>query len=120
MTFHPSSDLSEHFHSANAIANIQADVLQFLYTTKRSKDSMIRHATRISLTMHNHIASMDQIYAQYLSGHGNVDDITPDQGLTLLKIYITRLLLLRAFLDFPQMSDVELLKVLHAGMISPV
>lgn len=100
------NDISEHFVLSAPIAEIQADIINSLYApTRQSADSIIRHATRIIKSMYEFRRQLPESYRSYFSGTDNwsvekrkqlVQDITEDQGLTLLKIGITRILLLRA------------------------
>ncbi|KDQ53103.1 hypothetical protein JAAARDRAFT_72641 [Jaapia argillacea MUCL 33604] len=111
-------DVSEHFIMSGPIAEIQADIINSLYSPTRQSapDAIIRHATRIIKSMVEFRKGMPDSYKWYFSGTEDwpmdrriklVQDITEDQGLTLLKIGISRILLLRALfsskeLDYPQ------------------
>ncbi|EKM57818.1 uncharacterized protein PHACADRAFT_251684 [Phanerochaete carnosa HHB-10118-sp] len=100
------NDISEHFILSAPIAEVQADIINSLYApTRQSADSIIRHATRIIKSMYEFRRQLPDSYKWYFSGTDDwtlekrkqlVQDITEDQGLTLLKIGITRILLLRA------------------------
>jgi hypothetical protein len=110
-------DFSEHFLFTHPISEIQADIINSLYTpTRQSGDAIMRHATRIIKSMTEFRRQLPDNYHWYFSGTEDwplerrsklVQDITEDQGLTLLKIGITRILLLRALfsskeLQYPQ------------------
>ncbi|KAH9057868.1 fungal-specific transcription factor domain-containing protein [Lactarius vividus] len=110
-------DLSEHFLLSHPIAEIQADIINSLYSPHgQSGDAIMRHATRIVKSMVEFRRHLPEKYKRYFGGTGDwsleektklVQGITEDEGLTLLKIGIARILLLRALfsnkdLDFPQ------------------
>ncbi|EIN04953.1 hypothetical protein PUNSTDRAFT_146228 [Punctularia strigosozonata HHB-11173 SS5] len=110
-------DFSEHFLLSHPIVEIQADIINSLYTpTRQTGDAIMRHATRIMKSMAEVRRQLPEHYKWYFSGTEDwpldrrsklVQDITEDQGLTLLKIGITRILLLRALfsskeLQYPQ------------------
>ncbi|GBE88483.1 hypothetical protein SCP_1302990 [Sparassis crispa] len=109
-----SSDISEHFVLSAPIAEIQADIINSLYTpTRQSADAIMRHATRIIKSMVEFRRQLPDTYKWYFSGTEDwplerriqlVNDITEDQGLTLLKIGITRILLLRALFSSKQLQ----------------
>jgi hypothetical protein len=99
------SDCSEHFVLSHQIAEMQADIINSLYTpTSQSPDSIMRHATRIVKSMVEFTRQLPETYQDYFKGSEDlsleqrsklVGQITEDEGLTLLKIGITRILLLR-------------------------
>ncbi|KAH8994785.1 fungal-specific transcription factor domain-containing protein [Lactarius akahatsu] len=110
-------DLSEHFLLSHPIAEIQADIINSLYSPHgQSGDAIMRHATRIVKSMVEFRRHLPEKYKRYFGGTVDwsleektklVQGITEDEGLTLLKIGIARILLLRALfsnkdLDFPQ------------------
>ncbi|KAL4242763.1 hypothetical protein ABKN59_011877 [Abortiporus biennis] len=100
------SEISEHFILSAPIAEIQADIINSLYAPiTQNADSIMRHATRITKSMVEFRKQLPGSYKNFFSGTDDwttekrvklVQDITEDQGLTLLKIGITRILLLRA------------------------
>ncbi|KAI0027406.1 fungal-specific transcription factor domain-containing protein, partial [Vararia minispora EC-137] len=111
------SDVSEHFLYSAPIAEIQADIIQSLYSPQAlTADQIQRHATRILKSMVEFRNRMPDRYKWYFSGTEDwpierkyrlVQEISEDEGLTLLKIGITRILLLRALfsskdLHYPQ------------------
>ena len=101
-----SGDVSEHFVLYAPVAEIQADIINSLYApVRQAKDSIIRHAQRISKSINEFVRQLPESYKHYFSGTEDwpaerktklVEDITEDQGLTLLKLGIARILLLRA------------------------
>lgn len=109
-----SSDISEHFVLSAPIAEIQADIINSLYApTTQNASSISRHAIRISKSMVEFRRQLPEGYKLYFNGTENwsterraklVQDITEDQGLTLLKIGITRILLLRALFSSKELD----------------
>jgi hypothetical protein len=110
-------DVSEHFLLSSPIAQIQADIINSLYSPHgQSADSIMRHATRVVKSLVEFRRQLPERYKRYFGGTADwsleektklVQDITEDEGLTLLKIGIARILLLRALfsnkeLEFPQ------------------
>ncbi|VDC07224.1 unnamed protein product [Peniophora sp. CBMAI 1063] len=103
---HGRRDFSEHFLFSPPIAAIQADIIQSLYSPQTvTSDQIQRHATRIVKGLVAFRTSLPDRYQYYFSGtkdwslerrYALVQDITADEGLTLLKIGITRIMLLRA------------------------
>ncbi|KAF8207584.1 fungal-specific transcription factor domain-containing protein [Mycena galopus ATCC 62051] len=99
-------DFSEHFELSHAVAEIQADIINSLYSPTRQKgDTLVRNATRVIKSMSEFRRSLSDKWQYYFSGTDDwsleqktklVQEITEDEGLTLLKIGIARLLLLRA------------------------
>ncbi|KAJ7773067.1 fungal-specific transcription factor domain-containing protein [Mycena metata] len=100
------SDFSEHFELSHAVAEIQADIINSLYSPTRQKgDTLMRNATRVIKSMSEFRRSLPEKYQYYFAGTDDwsleqktklVQDINENEGLTLLKIGIARLLLLRA------------------------
>lgn len=99
-------EISEHFVISAPCAQIQADIINSLYApTTQSADSIMRHATRIIKSMTEFKRQLPEKYKFYFNGTDDwtrerrtelVQNITEDVGLTLLKVGITRILLLRA------------------------
>ncbi|KAH9943706.1 fungal-specific transcription factor domain-containing protein [Amylocystis lapponica] len=108
------SDVSEHFVISAPIAEIQADIINSLYApTRQSADAIMRHATRIIKSMGEFRRQLPENYKSFFGGTDDwplerrtklVQDITEDQGLTLLKIGITRILLLRALFSSKELQ----------------
>ncbi|KAL4074971.1 fungal-specific transcription factor domain-containing protein [Scleroderma yunnanense] len=108
------SDFTEHFLLSHPIAEIQADIINSLYApSNKSADTVIRHATRIVKSMVEFRRRLPDSYRFYFSGTDDwavekrqklVQDITEDQGLTLLKFGITRILLLRALFSSKELD----------------
>ncbi|KAF7312155.1 Zn(2)-C6 fungal-type domain-containing protein [Mycena indigotica] len=100
------NEFSEHFELSHAVAEIQADIINSLYSPTRNKgDGLMRNATRVIKSMSEFRRSLPKRYQNYFGGTEDwtmeqktqlVRDIKEDEGLTLLKIGIARLLLLRA------------------------
>jgi len=110
-------DVSEHFLLSHPIAQIQADIIISLYSPHgQSADSTVRHATRIVKSISEFRRQLPERYKWYFGETKDwsleektklVQDITEDEGLTLLKLGIARILLLRALfnnkeLEYPQ------------------
>lgn len=99
-------EFSPHFEHSSPVADIQADIITSLYTPNRQdKATIMRHATRIIKRFHEIRKSLPEKYQYYFGGTEEwtlerkrelVKQITEDEGLTLLKIGIARILLLRA------------------------
>src|SRR6267142_5393330 len=104
-------------HDALPIAEIQADIINSLYSPHgQSADSTVRHATRVVKSLVEFRRQLPERYKRYFGVTADwsleektklVQEITEDEGLTLLKIGIARILLLRALfsnkdLEFPQ------------------
>nr|GAT60924.1 predicted protein [Mycena chlorophos] len=97
---------SEHFELSHPVAEIQADIINSLYSPARQKgDALMRNATRVLKSMSEFRRSLPERYQNYFGGTEDwsmddkaalVREIKEDEGLTLLKIGIARLLLLRA------------------------
>ncbi len=84
----------------------------------------MRHAKRIIMSMVEFRRQLPETYKWFFSGTENwppekrsklVQDITEDQGLTLLKIGITRILLLRALFSSNEMPYNYRLRALVDG-----
>ncbi|KAJ3569705.1 hypothetical protein NP233_g4870 [Leucocoprinus birnbaumii] len=113
---HPdiSDDFSEHFELSHPVAEIQADIINSLYTPKKqSGDTVMRNATRIIKSMVGFRRGLPDRYKFYFGGTKDwplerkaklVQDITEDEGLTLLKLGIARILLLRALFSSKELS----------------
>ncbi|EJD06683.1 uncharacterized protein FOMMEDRAFT_131550 [Fomitiporia mediterranea MF3/22] len=120
-TPHPSRgklvEFSEHFFLSAPVAEIQADIVNALYSpTRHTEEAIMRNATRIIKSMVEFRKQLPENYAHFFGGTENwtmdqkqklVAEITEDQGLSLLKLGIARILLLRALfssheLPYPQ------------------
>ncbi|KXN85857.1 Positive regulator of purine utilization [Leucoagaricus sp. SymC.cos] len=107
-------DFSEHFELSGPVAEIQADIINSLYTPKKqSGDTVMRNATRIIKSMIEFRRCLPERYKYYFSGTKDwplekksklVHEITEDEGLTLLKLGIARILLLRALFSSKELS----------------
>lgn len=124
------SDFSEHFELSHPVADIQADIINSLYAPKRqSGDAIMRSATRIIKRMLEFRRGLPESYRYYFSGTDDwlldrksklVQEITEDQGLTLLKTGISRILLLRALFSSKELSYAHRHKALVDGAIFPL
>ncbi|KAG6864634.1 hypothetical protein C0991_008166 [Blastosporella zonata] len=109
------TDFSEHFEYSMPVADIQADIINSLYAPKKKQtgDDMMRNATRIINRMSEFRTGLPEKYSYYFSGTNDwplerrsqlVQGISEDEGLTLLKIGIARILLLRALFNSKELS----------------
>jgi hypothetical protein len=126
-TPHPksTSEFSEHFGCSSPVADIQADIINSLYgPIKLSPDTTWKHATRIIKAISDCQAALPPHYQRYYSGTAHwtdeerrqlVADITEDQGLTMLKIGIARILLLRALFSYKELNFERRSKALDDG-----
>lgn len=104
-----STQFSEHFEFSTPVAHIQADIINSLYRPKnQSSREIIGHAKRIIKSMVDFRETLPESYRWYFNGAEDwpldqrcklVEEITEDQGLTLLKLGISRILLLRALFN---------------------
>ncbi|OAX33629.1 hypothetical protein K503DRAFT_804229 [Rhizopogon vinicolor AM-OR11-026] len=93
---------------------MQADIIKSLYAPSRqSADTIMRHASRIINSMLEFRRQLPDSYKWYFGGTEEwplerrqklVQDITEDQGLTLLKFGISRILLLRALFSLKELD----------------
>ncbi|KAG6820488.1 hypothetical protein H0H93_016550 [Arthromyces matolae] len=108
-------DFSEHFEYSMPVAEIQADIINSLYTPKKTQHSggIMHHAVRIITRMTDLRKILPEKYRYYFGGTEDwplekksqlVQEITEDEGLTLLKIGIARILLLRALFNSKELS----------------
>jgi len=110
----PDDDFSEHFELSHPVAEIQADIINSLYTPKKQAgDTVMRNATRIVKSLIEFRKHLPDRYKFYFSGNKDlpldkkvklVQDITEDEGLTLLKLGIARILLLRALFSSKELN----------------
>ncbi|KAH9848389.1 fungal-specific transcription factor domain-containing protein [Lenzites betulinus] len=108
------TDISEHFVLSAPIAEIQADIINSLYApTRQTAGSIVRHASRITKSMVVFKKQLPDHYKWYFGGteEWSVDKRTQlvakigqDEGLTLLKIGITKVLLLRALFSSKELE----------------
>ena len=130
-TAHPtrsknSLNFSEHFLLSHPIAEIQADIINSLYTpTKQTGDALTKQATRIIKNMVEFRKHLSDSYAHYFNETDDwalekkmklVQYITEDQGLTLLKIGTSRILLLRALFSSKELTYGQRHKALVDGV----
>ena len=118
-------DISEHFLLSHPVAEIQADIINSLYSPHgQSGDAIMRHATRIVKSMVEFRRRLPERYKWYFGGTADwsleektklVQGITEDEGLTLLKIGIARILLLRALFSNKDLDYTQRHKALLDG-----
>lgn len=122
------SDFSEHFELSQPVAEIQADIINALYTPKKqAADTIMRNATRIIKSMLEFRRGLPERYKYYFNGTSDwvlekkselVQNITEDEGLTLLKVGIARILLLRALFSSKELSYAHRHKALVDAIIT--
>ncbi|KAH0833134.1 hypothetical protein J3R83DRAFT_12131 [Lanmaoa asiatica] len=121
-------DYSEHFLLSLPIAEIQADIINSLYApSNKSVDAVMRHATRIIKSITEFRRQLPESYKYYFGGTEDwpldkrqdlVRGITEDQGLTLLKIGISRILLLRALFSLKELDYMHRSKALVDAIVT--
>ncbi|OCH90015.1 hypothetical protein OBBRIDRAFT_835375 [Obba rivulosa] len=109
------SDISEHFELSAPIDEIQADIINSLYApTLQTAGAILRHADRITKSLEEFRRNLPERYKWYFGGTEDwpverrqelIEGITEDIGLTLLKIGITRILLLRAMFSAKELTE---------------
>lgn len=119
------AEFSEHFELSQPVADIQADIINSLYApTRQGPDTIWRNATRIIKRMSEFRRSLPEKYQYYFTGTNDwtlekklqlVTGITEDAGLTLLKIGIARILMLRALFSSKDLSYAQKHKALVDG-----
>ncbi|KAJ2926835.1 hypothetical protein H1R20_g10255, partial [Candolleomyces eurysporus] len=122
------NDFSEHFELSQPIAEIQADIINSLYRPhKQTPDAIMRKATRIVKSMADFRRGLPDRYKYYFNGTEDwpvekklelVQGITEDEGLTLLKLGIARILLLRALFSSKELPYPHRLKALVDAIIT--
>lgn len=120
------AEFSEHFELSLPVADFQADIVNSLYApTRQAGDTIMRNATRIIKSMVEFRRRMPERYKYYFDGTDDwpvekrtklVQDISEDEGLTLLKIGIARILMLRALFSSKELSYPQKHKALVDGM----
>ncbi|KAI0329260.1 hypothetical protein GY45DRAFT_1253296 [Cubamyces sp. BRFM 1775] len=108
------TEISEHFVLSAPIAEIQADIINSLYApTRQTADAIMRHANRITRSMAVFKQQLPEHYRWFFNGTEDwpiekrtqlVANIREDEGLTLLKIGITKVLLLRALFSSKELE----------------
>ncbi|KAJ3499197.1 hypothetical protein NMY22_g19533 [Coprinellus aureogranulatus] len=121
-------DYSEHFLLSHPIVEIQADIINSLYTpNKQPPDVIMQSATRIVRRMAEFRRGLPERYRYYFNGTDDwpiekklelVQGITEDEGLTLLKLGIARILLLRALFSSKELPYHSRLKALVDAIIT--
>ena len=118
-------DYSEHFFLSAPVADLQADIVNSLYSpTRHTQEAIMRNATRIIKSMDEFRKQLPESYVHFFGGTDNwpeerkrklVEDITEDQGLTLLKLGIARILLLRALFSSSELPIAQRRRALTDG-----
>lgn len=110
------SEFSEHFELSSPVAEIQGDIINSLYTPlsrRQSGPTIMSHAIRIIRRIQDFQKGLPERYHYYFTGTDGwspekksqlVQQITEDEGLTLLKLGIARILLLRALFNSKELS----------------
>ncbi|KAG6895194.1 hypothetical protein C0992_002666 [Termitomyces sp. T32_za158] len=122
-------DFSENFEFSMSVADIQADVINSLYAPRKrqSADIIMENATRIINRMSEFRKGLPEKYSFYFSGTDDwplerrsqlVQGITEDEGLTLLKVGIARILLLRALFNSKELSYSQRHKALVDAIVT--
>lgn len=119
------SDCSEHFVLSHPVSEIQADIINSLYTpTSQSLDTIIRQASRITRIMVEFKSQLPEKYQRIFLGSEHlpidqqsklIENISADEGLTLLKIQISRILLLRNLFSSDHLAIEQKHKCLSDG-----
>ncbi|KAI6037667.1 fungal-specific transcription factor domain-containing protein [Pisolithus marmoratus] len=122
------NDFTEHFLLSHPIAEIQADIINSLYApANKSVDAIMRQATRIIKIMLEFRRQLPESYKYFFGGTDDwplekrqklVQDITEDQGLTLLKFGISRILLLRALFSLKELDYAHRSKALVDAIVT--
>ena len=121
-----SNDISEHFVFSAPIAGLQADVINSLYApiTPEDESSITRKAACVLSLLEEFKRQLPDSYQVYFGGTADwsrekqvklVENISEDQGLTLLKIGITRILLLRALFNSKELPHPQRELALRGG-----
>ncbi|KAF9067239.1 hypothetical protein BDP27DRAFT_1329223 [Rhodocollybia butyracea] len=120
-------DISEHFLLSAPIADIQADIIISLYSpTRQSGETLLRNASRIIRSINLFRRSLPPSYKHYFTGtaswplslrHSLLSTLTESTGLTLLKLAISRILLLRALFSSKELGYAERRKALVDAII---
>lgn len=124
----PIEDFSEHFEMSHPVTEIQADIINSLYSPRRqTSDYLMRNATRIIASLREWRRGLPEQYKNYFSGTETwpldkrmalVHELTEDQGLTLLKVAISRILLLRVLFNSKELSYAQRRRALEDGSFS--
>lgn len=119
------AEFSEHFELSQPVADIQADIINSLYApTRQGSDTIWRNATRIIKRMTEFRRNLPEKYQYYFTGTHDwglekkiqlVAGISEDAGLTLLKIWIARILMLRALFSSKDLGYAQKHKALVDG-----
>ncbi|KAJ4479962.1 hypothetical protein J3R30DRAFT_3669740 [Lentinula aciculospora] len=119
--------ISEHFVLSAPIADIQADIIISLYSpTRQSGETLLRNANRIIKSINLFRRSLPSAYKNYFTGtaawsiserHSLLAGLDESTGLTLLKLAISRILLLRALFSSKELGYTERKKALVDAIV---
>lgn len=129
---HDDDNFSEHFELSHPISDILADIINTLYSPQKSGgessmrgQALLSNAKRIIRRMSDFRDSMPERYAWFFKGgplsradvasSPEAKSITEDEGLTLLKLGIARILLLRAVFSSRELGYPERRLALEDG-----
>ncbi|KZT41259.1 hypothetical protein SISSUDRAFT_1043099 [Sistotremastrum suecicum HHB10207 ss-3] len=108
------SIFSDHFAYSAPIVDIQADIINSLYgPTKLNPDTIMRHARRIIKSMVEFRRQLPENYGPFFGGTQNwplekkiklVAELDEDNGITMLKYWIARILLLRVLFSAKELT----------------
>jgi len=118
-------DFSEHFELSGHISEIEADIVNHLYSPATQSGEMVyKNATRIIKSMIDFRRHLPEKYKFFFEGTENwlleekgklLDGMDYDMGLTLLKLNMARILLLRAVFSMKDLSYAQRRKALVDG-----
>ncbi|ELU40180.1 fungal specific transcription factor domain-containing protein [Rhizoctonia solani AG-1 IA] len=121
---------SDYIHDCSPIVVIQGDIITSLYRPgKLDAYTLMRHATRINNRFIKYRKELPQPgYQWYFEGTDDwpleekinlVDRMSDDHGMTVLKYYISRLMLLRTMFNATQLHMNIRQQALKDGKVSP-
>ncbi|KAF8754060.1 Fungal specific transcription factor domain [Rhizoctonia solani] len=125
-----SAMFSDYIHDCSPIVVIQGDIITSLYRPgKLDAYTLMRHATRINNRFIKYRKELPQPgYQWYFEGTDDwpleekinlVDRMSDDHGMTVLKYYISRLMLLRTMFNATQLHMNIRQQALKDGKVSP-
>lgn len=116
---------SEHFFQSGGVVDIQADIINSLYQPKQqTPEAIMRHARRITRSMTEFRNQLPESYQPFFTGNEQlskekraavVDLIEEDNGLTIMKYWIARILLLRVLFGYKELGYQQRLTALTDG-----
>lgn len=116
---------SEHFHHSPYLTQVQGDIINALYRPgKCDAEKIIKYAIRIEQSFFNFRKILPSSYLNLFTGTASwtlaqrvelVLSVTEEQGLTMLKYGIARILLLRALFNLEELNSDLRHKALQDG-----